>query len=256
MSAPSVTSQAVALTRLGLRRPHSPDGDPDAQRKLCEGMAVRPPAWLVPNIAARTRFIDEQVLSAIAAGVRQVVICGAGYDDRALRFRAPGVRFFELDQPATQADKAARLAAIGERSAPTLVPADFRTDDVADVLARAGHAVGQPSLFVCEGLLVYLDRATCRRLLSALAGRSAAGSVLAATLSTHEEGPDSAEVVAAANKMRRTAAAEPWRTILPAGEYLAVLAESGWVVAATEWAPSSSAEPSYGRRGLLVRAGR
>jgi len=33
------------------------------------------------------------------------VILGAGYDDRALRFRSPGVRFFELDHPDTQADK-------------------------------------------------------------------------------------------------------------------------------------------------------
>ena len=57
--------------------------------------------------------MDDHVVAAIAAGVRQIVVCGAGLDDRALRFRTPGVRFFEVDHPVTQADKAARLRAIG-----------------------------------------------------------------------------------------------------------------------------------------------
>ena len=63
------------------------------------------------RLAARTRFFDEQVLAALDRGIRQVVIAGAGYDDRALRFRSPGVRYFELDHPATQADKRRLLAA-------------------------------------------------------------------------------------------------------------------------------------------------
>src|SRR5271165_2453717 len=98
MNRPSVTSQAVALTRARLDRPHTPEGDPDAQAGLCAEMRFSPPEWLQPSIAVRTRFVDEHVTRAIAAGLRQVVICGAGYDDRALRFRTTGVRFFELDQ--------------------------------------------------------------------------------------------------------------------------------------------------------------
>jgi O-methyltransferase involved in polyketide biosynthesis len=53
------------------------------------------------------------VVDAIDRGVKQVVILGAGYDGRALRFRTPGVRFFEVDHPATQIDKLRRLAALG-----------------------------------------------------------------------------------------------------------------------------------------------
>src|SRR5271166_5603828 len=114
----SRTSQAVALTRAELDRPHSPAGDPAAQRRLCAGMTLEPPSWLRPSIEARTRFVDEQVLAAIAAGVRQIVICGAGYDDSALRFRSDGVRYFELDHPATQADKLRRLQSVaGQRPA-------------------------------------------------------------------------------------------------------------------------------------------
>src|SRR5258708_12870588 len=99
----SRTSQAVALTRAELDRPHSADGDPGAQRALCAGMTFSPPPWLRPGIEARTRFVDEQVLAAIAAGVRQIVICGAVYDDRALRSLSNGVPYSNLHQPPTQA---------------------------------------------------------------------------------------------------------------------------------------------------------
>ena len=75
-------------------------------------MLAAPAAGFGPSLAARTRFFDERVLEAISDGIGQVVILGAGYDDRALRFRSPGVRFFELDHPATQADKARRLRVI------------------------------------------------------------------------------------------------------------------------------------------------
>ncbi len=137
MNSPSVTSQAVALTRARLDRPHSPEGDPAAQDALCAGMRFSPPEWLRPSIAARTRFVDEQVASAIAAGLRQIVICGAGYDDRALRFRTTGVRFFELDHPATQHDKARLLAGLGAREpGVTLAAIDFRDGDVSSVLGR------------------------------------------------------------------------------------------------------------------------
>jgi methyltransferase (TIGR00027 family) len=268
MNMPSRTSQAVALTRAGLRRPHSTQGDPDSQRKLCRDMQFSPPAWLVPSIAARTRFVDAEVTEAIEAGLRQVVTCGAGYDDRALRFRTSGVRFFELDHPATQADKARLLRALGEAAgsadgggegaaggAPlTLAAADFSSDDAGEVLARAGHDARQPTLFVCEGLLVYLDEDACRRLLTALAARAAPGSRLVVSIATHAEGFDSAEVVAAANLRRRTAAAEPWRTILPPAEHLALVEQSGWTVTATQWSPVAAADVSHGRRSLLVAA--
>jgi methyltransferase (TIGR00027 family) len=252
---PSMTSQAVALTRAELDRPHSPEGDPAAQRALCAGMTFSPPSWLRPGIEARTYFVDEHVQAAIAGGIRQVVICGAGYDDRALRFRSRGVRFFELDHPGTQADKGRLLRAMGS-IAPgvTLAAADFRTDEVGAVLERCGHDRALPSLFICEGLLVYLDQVTCRRLLGGLATRAAQDSVLAASLATHAEGLNSAEVAAAANARRRTGAAEPWRTILPAAEHLMMLDQAGWVVTGITDSPVPAADVSFGRRSILVTA--
>jgi O-methyltransferase involved in polyketide biosynthesis len=275
MNRPSLTSQAVALTRARLDRPHSPEGDPRAQAVLCTGMLLSPPEWLAPSIAARTRFFDSHVTRAIAAGLRQIVICGAGYDDRPLRFRTSGVRFIELDHPATQADKARRLGELGTgelgtgelgtgelgtgelgTGAPgvTLAPVDFRTDDVGASLAGAAHLASEPSLFAAEGLLIYLDRSACERLLAALAAAAAPGSVLAASLATHADGYDSADVVAAANAHRRAGASEPWRTILPAADHLAMLTGVGWRVTETEWSPVAAPDVSHGRRSLLVTA--
>jgi methyltransferase (TIGR00027 family) len=244
----------VALTRAGLSRPRTPDGDSRAQQALCAGLTFAPPDWLRPGIEARTRFVDECVLIAIA-GVRQVVICGAGLDDRALRFRAAGVRFYELDHPATQADKAARLRAMGAGDAgPTLVPCDFETASIADALTAAEHNPAEPTLFICEGLLVYLDRRACTRLLSGARSVAAPGSMLAATLAIHDSDATAEEVVAVANARRRSAASEPWRTILPRAEHLAMLAEAGWRVTLVEDSPVVAGDVSHGRRSLLVTA--
>lgn len=252
---PSRTSQAVALTRAELDRPHSPDGDPAAQRALCAGLDLSPPDWLRPGIAARTRFMDDHVAAAIAAGVRQVVICGAGLDDRALRFRTPGVRFFEVDHPVTQADKAARLRAIGVGQAgPVLVSCDFQADQVAAALEAHGHRGQEPTLFLCEGLLVYLDQDTCRRLLAGLLSCAGPGSLLAATLATHASDLPADVVAAVANARRRSGDTEPWRTILRADEHLALLASAGWPVEAVAESPPAAGDVSHGRRSLLVTA--
>jgi methyltransferase (TIGR00027 family) len=242
-------------------RPSSPEGDPDAQELLCRGMRPTSAYRLRPQILARTRFFDDQVMGAISAGVSQVVICGAGYDDRALRFRTTGVRFFELDHPATQADKARRLRAItsgagsGTSSGTaglTLAAADFRTDDVAGALSGCGHDARRPSLFICEGLLVYLDQPTCARLLSGLRSRAAPGSRLAVSLAVHRQGVVSEQVTAAANARRASGRAEPWQTILPLDAHLALLSRAGWRVESAIDAVLLDAGAAPGRTQLVT----
>jgi len=205
------------------------------------------------SLEARTIFFDGQVVAAIAAGISQIVVLGAGYDDRALRFRTEGVTFFEVDHPATQTDKRARLSAIGLPSGLVLVPADFRHDDLRSVLARAGHDPTAASLFISEGLLVYLDEQATIGLLGGACAVAAAGSLLAASLATHAEGLDSAVVLARANARRRTAAQEPWLTIRPAAAQVSLLARAGWQVTRSVDAADlgTGAEPG---RSLLVTA--
>lgn len=245
----------MALTRAGLIRPHTREGDTDAQSRLCAGMSPPPDGWARPDLAARTRFFDQEVLEAISAGVNQIVILGAGYDDRALRFASQGVHYFEVDHPATQADKIPRLRTIQPDSDRlVLVSADFCHDDVDTSLAASGHDAGTPSLFICEGLLVYLDQTTIARLLGALRARAAPEARLAASLAVHPEGVQSEQVVITANARRRTASVEPWVTILPTRAHLGLLTEAGWraeyVVDASQLDAGADAS-----RSLLVVAG-
>jgi methyltransferase (TIGR00027 family) len=132
-------------------------------------------------MAARTKFFDDETTWAIARGVDQIVIVGAGYDGRALRFGGAGVRWIEVDHPATQADKRHRLAGLGVAlDHLKFVAVDLITDDLDVALGDAGQAIDRPTLFICEGLLAYLPLETSRSLCSTLRRRSHADSVLAA----------------------------------------------------------------------------
>ena len=170
---PSRTSQSVASVRAQLDRPHTASGDPNAQMKMCRWMLPIRSMPMRAHIAARTQFFDGQVMAAIDRDVSQIVILGAGYDDRPLRFSSSGVHFFELDHPDTQADKRRRLANIKANTRGlTLTPIDFRRGAVSEVLAMHGHDADRASLFICEGLLVYLDQTTIIELLGGLHGRA------------------------------------------------------------------------------------
>ena len=155
-----------------------------------------------------------------------------------------------------------QMASLGPYQAPELA-ADWTTcwsqtnaDDEPKprVNVSVTSCSGDTSLFVAEGLLVYLDQRVCARLLAGLAERAAPGSVLAASLATHADGHDSAQVAALANSRRRAAATEPWLTILPVADHLALVTNAGWRVTRTEWVPAAVADVSHGRRSLLVAA--
>jgi methyltransferase (TIGR00027 family) len=217
-------------------------------------MTTPPLEWLRPSLAARTRFFDDQVIGAVAAGVDQIVVVGAGYDDRALRFRTRAVRFYEIDHLSTQRDKIRRLRTMGaETENLVLVSADFRCDDVPGALAKGGHDARSPSLFICEGVLVYLDQQTLTTLLASLRACAALKSTLAASLATHSPDVESENVIAVANARRRAAETEPWLTILPAAAHLELFAETGWEVKSAVDAAELEEGAEWGRT-LLVAA--
>jgi methyltransferase (TIGR00027 family) len=251
---PSKTSQFVALCRAGMRRPHSPEGDPHAQESLCAGMHLERAPSPRPDLVARTRFVDDRLSAALSSGVLQVVIVGAGYDDRALRFRSTGVRFWEVDHPTTQADKSRRLRAIGANCDDlVLVPADLRRASVESLLRTAGHDPSQRSIFVCEGVLVYLGLGAILRLLTALRAVAARSSTLVTSLATHRPDLPTAKVVEVANRRRVAAASEPWLTILPPAVHLELVERAGWRVREA-LDPSDLEAGSVPGRGLLVRS--
>ncbi|MFI6996065.1 class I SAM-dependent methyltransferase [Nocardia sp. NPDC050175] len=111
-------------------------------------------------MASRSRFAEEMVADAVADGVRQVVILGAGLDTFAYRNPDPTLRVFEVDHPATQAWKRQLLAAAGIAipDSLTFAPIDFETETLATGLASAGFARDRPAAFVWLGVVMYLTR--------------------------------------------------------------------------------------------------
>jgi O-methyltransferase involved in polyketide biosynthesis len=132
------------------------------------------------------------------------------------------------------------LERLGRAGDVTFVGVDLTVDDVGAELADAGQDDCATTLFIAEGLLVYLPEAVARGSLQSLHRRAARGSRLVATLAVHPDGVDSAQAVAAANARRRNPWAEPWRTILTREAHLALLADSGWAATRVVEAPSAS----------------
>lgn len=131
-----------------------------------------------PTIPIRTHFLDAKLL-ALSARLPQVVSLAAGLDSRAWRLDWPAsVQLFELDQPEMLAHKHAVMAKLDPelRCARHAVAVDLR-DDWISALGDAGFVAGQPTLWLVEGLLIYLDDGAVAQLFARLDGVSAAGSM-------------------------------------------------------------------------------
>lgn len=138
------------------------------------------------HIRLRTRFIDDAVRAALAAGIKQVVNLGVGFDCRTLRLAEisqQDARVFEIDFAAQLDRKVTLLGAAGVEMPPFahLVAADFTTDFEAGLsrdLVAAGLDRTVPIVVVWEGVLGYLDNVACDRTLHWIASISSEGSRL------------------------------------------------------------------------------
>lgn len=131
------------------------------------------------EVVARTRYIDELLRRDIADGVEQVVVLGAGLDSRAYRFDRRGeVRFYEVDRPATQAVKVSRIGkAIGKPPGGVIyVPVDFEEDELESQLIRAGYNAEKKTLFIVEGVIMYLTPDTVNNMFASIARNTGPGS--------------------------------------------------------------------------------
>jgi methyltransferase (TIGR00027 family) len=111
-------------------------------------------------IAARSRFAEDAIATAVARGVRQVVVLGAGLDTFSLRnpYESVGLRVFEVDHPATQTWKCQRLTSAGLYVAPSVVfvSVDLSEQTLDECLGVAGFDAGAPAFFSWLGGVQYL----------------------------------------------------------------------------------------------------
>jgi len=143
--------------------------EPPDQHRMTLGMALR------------TRFFDDFLRDAAAAGIRQVVILAAGLDARAYRLAWPAATVvYDVDQPGVVAFKSSTLSALG--AVPTAdvraVGIDLREDWPA-ALRAAGFDDTATTAWIAEGLLMYLPADAQDRLFDHITALSPAGSRLA-----------------------------------------------------------------------------
>jgi methyltransferase (TIGR00027 family) len=169
--------------------------------------------------AMRSRFAEDALKMAVARGVRQYAVLGAGLDTYAYRNPYPDLSVFEVDQPATQSWKRHRLARaeIAIPDSVRFVPVDFEQVTLVEGLAAAGFDPGVPTFFSWLGVTPYLTRDAIFTTLGFVGGLS--GEIVF----DYGESPDAIqkpELRAAYEAIARRAAemGEPWITYFePAG---------------------------------------
>ncbi len=134
-------------------------------------------------LITRARFTEDHLLKCVERGVSQYVILGAGLDTFALR--RPDLQdrltVFEVDHPATQESKRARLRAARLACPPNLhfLPADFERENVVEVLRRSPYRTDRAAFFSWSGVTYYLAAEIVFGVLRSIRGIAAPGSCVA-----------------------------------------------------------------------------
>ncbi|GAB3430971.1 class I SAM-dependent methyltransferase [Flindersiella endophytica] len=124
------------------------------------------------GMVGRKRYADDAVTDALAAGIGQFVILGAGFDTRSFRLIGPaGAEAYEVDLPDNVARKQELLRKRfgGTPDHVTQVSTDFETDDLTERLTANGFEPNRSAMFVVEAVTQYLTDDAAQRLFSFLA---------------------------------------------------------------------------------------
>jgi methyltransferase (TIGR00027 family) len=149
-----------------------------AKHRATRGLVVRAVNRRLPGAytyeIARAKFIDEVVLEVAASGLDELILLGAGLDSRPYRLaeQLRGVRVIEVDHPASQSSKRARLRSLLGREPDhvTFAAVDFTRDNLAEALDAAGHERSARTLFVWSGVSPYLPEDAVAEVLSFVGG--------------------------------------------------------------------------------------
>lgn len=142
-------------------KPHS------LQKKILEKIAPGSYNYIV----TRTKHFDEILLNEIANNIEQLVILGAGYDTRGIRFQEAlrNASIFEVDIHSTQSQKKNVLNKKISFTPPqnyTFVSLDFTKDDLRESLEKHGFSITQKTLFLWEGVSYYLPEKDVKKTLN------------------------------------------------------------------------------------------
>jgi methyltransferase (TIGR00027 family) len=183
-------------------------------------------------VAARSRYVEDELALAVERGVRQYVILGAGLDTFAYRNLHPEglLRVFEVDHPATQAWKRARLdeAGIQLPANLTFAPVDFEEQSLADGLQDAGYDPSLSAFFSWLGVTPYLTTEAVMMMLRFIASTPiGSGVVFDYTVVPSLLDPDQQSIFDALIK-RVDWVREPWQTFFDPAELVENLLAMGF----------------------------
>jgi methyltransferase (TIGR00027 family) len=131
-------------------------------------------------LVGRSRYAEDMLAHAVAKGVTQYVLLGAGLDTFAHRNPHPGLRVFEVDHPATQQWKRELLETSG-LAAPqnlTYAPVDFECQSLPEQLVSVGFNPAIPSFFAWLGVVPYLTLDAFRSTIAFIAAQPAGSGVV------------------------------------------------------------------------------
>ena len=169
---------------------------------------------------------------AVARGVAQYVVLGAGLDTFACRSRStPALRVFEVDHPATQAWKRTQLATAGVVIPPSLtfVPIDFERQTLADGLSLTGFARDAPTFFSWLGVTMYLSEEAVMSVVKLVAGTPAGGGLVFDYAVPRSLLGPAGQLAFDALANRVEGAGEPFRTCFDPRELRDMLSRAGFV---------------------------
>jgi methyltransferase (TIGR00027 family) len=135
------------------------------------------------HYALRKKCIRKLVRSALANGIAQIVILGAGFDPLSseLQLEFPTARFWEIDHPATQRHKVRACSEIGTERV-HFVAVDLSAAGLdREALIGGGFDPAKRTFWIAEGLLMYFPADTVSSLIRTLSSLSAPGSQLVFT---------------------------------------------------------------------------
>lgn len=129
-------------------------------------------------VLLRNRWYEDLLARAVAEGVQQVVLLGAGYDTTSMRLDLGGATLFEVDAPPTQKFKREVIARHGIKTKTDVryVPCDFERDSLPSLLREHGFDPELPSLIAWWGVSFFLTEGAVRQTMADVAALSAPGS--------------------------------------------------------------------------------
>jgi methyltransferase (TIGR00027 family) len=192
-----------SLTAAGIAIARTVESEKPADERVCYDPYARQfvPAWMyrimgffikcgyaelrgpgvIGFLMARERYIDDVLQNFLNEGLQQLVILGAGYDSRAYRFDLQGrVKTFEVDHPDTQADKLEKLQRVFGKIPEhvTYVAVDFNTQTLSERLLSSGYDPELVTLFIWQGVSMYLAPAGVDSTLAFVVKSAAPGSAI------------------------------------------------------------------------------